>query len=188
MDPLPDRMDHRNRNSRSAASSPSPEPSWSSRRTTPYPAEPAAKRVRREEEDEYSVPGQHRGHVASHNVARDRARVHYGDTHYHGAIPSGEIPSVSEIKQIMDSLSFANGVTSRYHLESSYEHLQMAFQQTRISRLAGCRKDVYPPWLFLDPKQTMSRQVYSHEVHGQICKKIDATGYDYLLLFQRTWW
>ena len=72
-----------------------------------YSAEPAAKRVRREEEDEIRAPGQHRGHVASRNVARDYARVHYGDAHYHAAIPSGGPSSLSENTQIMDSLGFA---------------------------------------------------------------------------------
>lgn len=107
MEPALDDVDQRKRSSRSAASSASPGPSGLGIRTTPYSAEPAAKRVRRDEEDETRVSGQHRGHIANRNVARDHARVQYGDTHYHGATPNGGTSSMSENMQIMDSLGFA---------------------------------------------------------------------------------
>jgi hypothetical protein len=116
----PDRVDQRKRSSRSAASSPSPVPSSFSIRTAPTPTEAPVKRVRREEENGSYLSGPHRGHVASHNLARDHARVQYGDNHYHGPTSSAGCSSLIENAQIMDSLSFAQMESRRYTISRAH--------------------------------------------------------------------
>jgi hypothetical protein len=68
------------------------------------------------------MSGQHRGHVASHNLARDNARVQYGDNHYHGVARGGGTSFVSESAQIMDSLSFAQMESRRDTISRAHMH------------------------------------------------------------------
>jgi hypothetical protein len=81
MHPQSDRTNRKKRYTRSAGSSPSPGASRSIARSARYPEEHARRRLRSEDVNREEAVTNHTGHTYPHSIARDCAKVQYGDHH-----------------------------------------------------------------------------------------------------------